>query len=1027
MYSNPSLTISQTQPSTLEIHTGRTPHIRSHPSSGKGYSGLEIAPNSHDLFRRECLTASGISPALYDIAIEFVEDRGFWEVHQRLNLPVATQWIHHKPHNFGLTAFFINEDGTDWQAKPETPLTDKNGKAQKYQAPKGAGSTAYRPPIDRSTRQAIADRYGCETPPTGESFWDWVESHPELPIVITEGGKKALSLLSHGIIAIALYGINGGYRVKDTQTGLALLKPELIATLAPFIAPGRTITLAFDQDSNAATREKVDRALAKFSTILESQGSTVLIAQWNRDDGKGVDDLIVTAGINAWETASSEAIPAAQYRIQRQLSQQVRRKPDLNIGDREFSEVADQLPKTGLLILHGGKGTGKSEAIGSVLGNQSWLSSTPLISLGRDQAASWGGVFINDGDIAGTQLLKDGSPVNGASVCIPSLLKVQRIQPHTLIIDETTAHLEFLLNSPLANKQGIRPLLLTEHDRQMRSASLVILADADLTQEAIEYYEAKTGQRAFLVRSERQALTYETNVLDCTQNKAIASLHQRFDALEPDKLIYLNTDSKAFADGLAKSLEIGGIKSLLITSDTSGGELEKAFLSSKGNLIPSLISQGIRVIISSPTIAQGFSIQNHTDRIDSVWGFYKGGSIAAHTIAQSLDRVRADVPRFVNVSKKGSAYSKLSKAQSVNTFLKEFRQTSTAAARLARLQLHPEAAAKSDAIDWQSDNLKMLASLEVRRNRGMGALRDTVIALLRHEGKKVQLITPLITKAEAQAAGRSIKVASQAIKQAHADAVAQSIDLTETEADRLSNQTEALTPEQVLSMEKFFLSQFYRTGVDTDLVLFDRNGMTQREIKALERVLNPQLATDRTARTINQNPESPQDWDKATLKIWLFAMTGFNDLVKAIVSGEIKNLTSEIIAPIAQVVRSHPQEFRVAFGFTQLDKISDQQIIGQMLSVVGIRTKRNKRKGFYSIQSDRLAVLLTIIDRRQQIDPPLSKLDLNSQGWTVSNPIESHPFSPQTDPSQRQDTADPPDRTEERDRTINLLPVEKVA
>ncbi len=987
---------------------------------GKGYS-------THNLFRDECLSGSGIHPDLFAGSIEFVEDSGFWEVHQRLNLPVATQWIHHKPHDFGITAFFKNEDGTDWQAKPETPITDKNGKAQKYQAPKGAGSTAYLPPVGRLTRRAIAQRYGCDVPPPGISFWTWLESHPEVPIVITEGGKKALSLLSNGIIAIALYGINGGYRVKDPGTGLDLLKPEIIATLAPFTVPGRSITLAFDQDSAAATREKVDRALGKFSTILEKKGCTVTIAQWDRHDGKGVDDLIVNQGISAWETAQTEAIPAAQYRIQRQLSQEVKRKPDLNIGNREFSEVVDQLPKEGLIVLYGGKGTGKSKAIGAMLGNNSWLSSTTLISLGRDQAASWGGVFINDGDAIGTQLLKDGSPVNGASVCIPSLFKVQRIQPHTVIIDETTAHLNFLLTSRLANKDGMRRLLIGEHHRQIQSAKQVILADADATEEAIRYYELLTGKRAFLVRSERQALTYEANVLDCTQNQAIASLHQRFDALEAGKLIYINTDSKAFADSLTKVLEQSNIKSLLITSDTSGGELEKTFLGSKGNLIPSLISQGIQVIISSPTIAQGFSIQNHTDRIDSVWGFYKGGSIDAHSIAQSLDRVRADVPRFVNISKKGMAYSKLSKAQSVNTFLKEFRQTSTVAAQLARQSLTPDATAKSDAIDWQNQNLKMLASLEVRRNQGMGALRDTLIALLRNEGKRVQLIKPLITKAEAQAAGRSLRVASQAIKQAHADAVAQAIDLTEIEADRLSNQTDPLTPEQVLSMEKFFLSQFYRTGVDTALVLFDRNGTTQQKIKALEQVLTSELATARTARTINQNPESPQDWNKAAVRNWLAEITGFNDLVKAIVSGEIENLTSEVIRPIVESIRSHPEEFRIAYGFTKLDTISDQQIIGQMLSTVGVKTKRHKRKRFYSIDKDRLDLFLRIIDRRKQTDPPLSKLDLNPDGWTNSNPIENPSSSPQTAPLYMRETADPPDPIEAKDQNIKLSTVEKAA
>ena len=1027
MYSNPSLKPNSQQPSIPEIHIGQTSDVRSIPTSDKGHSQFTTSPNPHHQFREECLTESGIHPDLFAGSIDFVEDSGFWEVHQRLNLPVATQWTHHKPHDFGPTAFFKNEDGTDWQAKPATPITDKNGKAQKYQAPKGNGSTAFLPPIDHSTRRAIAAHYDCEVPPSGESFWDWVATHPELPIVITEGGKKSLSLLSHGVIAIALYGINGGYRVKDPATGLDLLKPEIIATLARFTVPGRSVTLAFDQDIAIATREKVSRALTKFSTILENQGCTVTIAQWDRRDGKGIDDLIVNQGISAWETAQAEAIPAPQYRIQRQISQQVQRKPDLNIGDREFSEALSKIPQTGLVVLWGGKGSGKSEAIGALKGDRSWLSSTPLVSLGRDQAESWGGCFINDGDLVGNHILKDGSPVNGASVCIPSLLKVQRIQPDVFIVDEATAHLKFLLSSSLANKQGMRPLLIAQHHRHVQGSNLVIVADADLTEETITYYEEITGQRAYLVKSERQALTYEATILDGTQNQAIAALQKHLNGLEAGKLIYLNTDSKALADTFAEILEQQNIKSLLITSETSGGETQKAFLNSKGLLIPSLLSDGIQVIISSPTIAQGFSIKHHTDQIDYVWGFYKGGSIDAHTIAQSLDRVRANIPRFISISKKGMAYSKLSKAQSVNAFLKEVKQLSTATARLTRLSLTPEAVAKTEAIDWQNQNLKMLASLEVRRNRGMGALRDTVIALLRHEGKRIQIIKPDVSQSETRAAAAAIKASSQAIKQAHADAVAQSIDLTDSEADRLSKQTDPLTPEQVLSMEKFFLSQFYRTGVDTDLVLFDRNGATQREIKALEQVLTPQLATDRTARTINQNPESPQDWDKAAVRNWLAEQTGFNDLVRSIASGEIENLTSEVISPIAASVRSHPEEFRIAFGFTKLDTISDQQIIGQMLSTPGVKTIRHKRKGYYSVDTARLALFLRIIDRRKETSPPLSKLDLNPDGWTNSNPIETQSFSPQKNPEYQRDTADPPDPIESRDQNIKASAVEKAA
>jgi hypothetical protein len=948
----------------------------------------------HSRFQAECLTASSISLNVYSTGIDFLEDTRDWEVQEALGFDISRFWQSKRPHNFGAMACFRNEDGSLWQGKPEHPTQDSTGKLNKYIAPKGQGSRAYLPALPPALHQSIGA-------PLDASFWDWIAANPDQPVIITEGGKKSLAALSLGYTALSLYGISAGVSKYETVGGerLRKLTPSLIPDLQRFAVPGRRFILAFDQDAAATTRRKVNAAQADLSFWLEQSGCEVQIAIWDGQNGtaKGLDDLITSQGATAWHEAYAHAIPAPQWRIQQDLSNQVKRQPDLTIGNQEFSEALDKIPTTGLVILSGGKGSGKSKAIGAMIQGQSWLSSTPLISLGRDQAEGWDGVFLNDGDIIGNQLLRDGAPVNGASVCIPSLLKVQRINPYALIVDETTTHLGFLLNSPLANKGGIRPLLISEHHRQAQAAELVILADADLTEETIAYYEALTGNQAFLVKSTRQTLTYEATILEGTQNEAIAALQRRLSTLEPGKLIYLNTDSKGLADRLEKLLDGMGYKSLLITSETSGGEAQKRFLGSKGTEIMALVSQNIQAVISSPTIAQGFSIEHHTDCIDSVWGFYKGVSIPAQGIAQSLDRVRsAQVPRFVSLSKKGTAFSKLSQAQSVSTFLKEFRQVQTATARLVRHLLSPETVLATDKTDWQNKNLSMLASLEVRRNRGMKALRETVIALLCQEGKQVQVLKPMVTKAEARAAGQALKAGAQAIQQAHAQAVAVAASLTETEAAHLSNQTEALTPDQVLSLEKYYLSQFYRCDVDTDLVGFDRNSSTRREVRNLERILNPQLATDQTAATINQNPNSPQDWSKAAVQDWLGQTSGANELIRRIVTGGVETLTSDITAPIAQFIRAHQQEFRMGFGFTKLGQVSDQQIIGQLLSRVGIRTKRNRRKGTYTVQKPRLEALLEIIERRRKADPPPEIKETNQTGWIGDRPNETGLSSPQS-------------------------------
>jgi Domain of unknown function (DUF3854) len=955
-------------------------------------------------FEAEFIHGSGIAPTLYATTVRVVGDleadaQGNAEtpIHEALN------WQYTR---FGqsanvslLAALLLNEDGSCWQAKLAKPKQDKKtGKTRKYETPVGQGSRAFLPLVPSDIRQQLECRYDVAFPTDG-SFWDFIEAHPETPIVLTEGGKKSLAALSQSYVTIALYGINSGVSKFETIGGerIRRLKPELIPDLQRFAVPGRKFILAFDQDVAIQTRHKVEGALADLSWHLEQVGAVVTIASWDGKDGrcKGLDDLIVNAGTEAWVSAYDQAIPASEWRIGRQLAAQVKRQPDLLIGDREFSAVVNQLPQTGVVAFYGGKGTGKSEAISLMLGERDWLSFTPLVSLGRDQAESWGGVFINDGDQMGAQILKDGQPVQGASVCIPSLLKVGRVEGEILILDELTATLEFLLGSKLANKEGLRPLLLAEFVRRVQAAALVILADADLTEEAISYIEAIRGERAYLVRSDRKALTYPANLMNGTQNQAIASLLERVEALPEDQLIYLNSDSKALAESLATMLEKIGVKSLLITSDTSGGDLETDFLASKGTAIPNLIRMGIKAIITSPTVTQGFSIKSHTDLIDSVWGFYRGGSITVHAMAQALDRVRSnEVPRFVHVAKKGSAYSKLSKAQTMTVFMKEFKQISTASARLVRHSLTPEAIAASDNIDWQSNNLKMLASLEVRRNRGMMALRDTLVALLRQEGKAVFMMTPSVTADEARSAGNALKAAKQQVNLIHAQAVAKAIPIDAVEAKRLSTQTTALTPEQVLSLEQWHLAQFYRlesSDVTVDRVIYDRGGRTRTQIRNLERLLDGSLALAVTAQSINNNAANPQDWDRAALYDWFMIQAGVDRLVQSIKTGEISVIDVQVAAPIAAFVRAHPTEYRLATGIKNLGKTADQQIVGQFLDHNGIRTRRNSRQGTYRVEyagPNGVDLMLSIIERRKQtVTPPLEQ-QVNDRGCHASESLK---------------------------------------
>ncbi len=261
--------------------------------------------------RNECVTGSGIDPELFQSAIAIVSDievsggnDAEAPIHEALGWKY-TRFTHQAKEGL-FAALFENTDGSCWQAKLSTPIFDKvKQKERKYETPIGNGLRAYLPRISANICKKIADRYGLEVPES-HNFWAWVKANPELVIVITEGAKKALSLLSRGYIAIALYGCNGGVLTKDAL-GEKLANPQLIPELEEFAQDDRAFILAFDQDEKPATKRIVGAAVKKLKQCLLAAGCASVVARW-KGSAKGVDDLIVMNGGEAWDASYAEAI-----------------------------------------------------------------------------------------------------------------------------------------------------------------------------------------------------------------------------------------------------------------------------------------------------------------------------------------------------------------------------------------------------------------------------------------------------------------------------------------------------------------------------------------------------------------------------------------------------------------------------------------------------------------------------------------------------------------------------------------------
>nr|WP_254446674.1 DUF3854 domain-containing protein [Dolichospermum sp. UHCC 0259] len=118
------------------------------------------------------------------------------------------------------------------------------------------------------------------------SFWEWVVMHPEIPIILCEGEKKAASLLSQGFVAIALPGIwSGRIGKKDFDERL---HPDIM----PLAQPGRKFIILFDYETKSKTRWSIFQATLRTGKTIEAVGCTCEVALLPGPE-KGVDDFIV--------------------------------------------------------------------------------------------------------------------------------------------------------------------------------------------------------------------------------------------------------------------------------------------------------------------------------------------------------------------------------------------------------------------------------------------------------------------------------------------------------------------------------------------------------------------------------------------------------------------------------------------------------------------------------------------------------------------------------------------------------------
>lgn len=544
--------------------------------------------------------------------------------------------------------------------KPRKPRLDfERQRPIKYETPGKAEALPILPFVDDETAANIYQRYGAK-PQKQESFWQVVK-RCQLPIAITEGVKKALALVAHGLPAIAIRGITQWHKKGSN---------ELHQALADFATPKRAIYIVFDQDSKASTRRDVKRQVLNLATALESQACKPSILVWDSKLGKGIDDCLFAQGAaaQAWfQDRLTNALTLAVFRRDERLTRALAVIEQLNqlsypVERATTGEYLPELPalqQGAIHVLPASMNAGKTTRIG-----QDWVQSaiaqgwnvlvlSPLNSLGQQTANDWNLPHIHTyGTNADQQqaLGADISASHGVVMCPDSLHRLPvwfAERPMLLVLDEANQVAEHITEG---NTLGSRWADILERfalaTRHASATGAIVLAEDGIPDRAVAFIKTVSDADTVRVFShKKQGIPWQ-----CTVYRGQASgFRARFlqAVRQGQRLVYVTTsqlEAKRMHRAIAK--DSPSAKTERIDSETNQGGRFTAFFESPDTWLE---ANQPDVLILSPSAKSGVSIQGSTAieaaYFKAVWGYFP--TLTTDTHAQLLGRFRPPVPRVV--------------------------------------------------------------------------------------------------------------------------------------------------------------------------------------------------------------------------------------------------------------------------------------------------------------------------------------------------------------------------------------------
>ncbi|BDA76493.1 hypothetical protein CAL7716_106590 (plasmid) [Calothrix sp. PCC 7716] len=839
----------------------------------------------------------------------------------------------------------------------------------------------------------LQDKYPPSHTPT-LSFWEWVILHPEIPIILCEGEKKAACLLSLGFVAIALPGIWGG------RVGKQDFDERLHPDLLPLAQKGRKFIILFDHDTKLSTRWSVHQATLRTGETIEAVGGKCEVALLPGPE-KGVDDFVFNRGAKANELLTAiinDAKTLKDYQrsffLGRHRGLSNKYPADIRVNVKYLSDAV-RLPDAGLVVIASDMGTGKTELLAK------WRLSHPearflnnghRVNLLKNLAERLKTEMYSDlgyGDLAKTKAL---------SITIDSLhkLNTDALTYGCVFIDEACQYLTHLLHSKTCKEHRAQILEVLEYI--VYNAPLVVIADAHMDDVTVNFFRAMRPKREkpLIIVNDwknggRPVFWYEGNNSSAIVAQISASL------MTGEKIMVVS-DSKRFIKNLEKSLsmplrvseeESKGTEELLnnnplvreaseaseaplriwaIHSENSGSEENVAFIKDITNAVTSLDA-----LLTSPSLGTGVDIPNY--HFDAVFGVFHGVSQTATECVQQLYRYRPKVPIDVWVAPRPPFGYKDTNATKIKERL---LQTNEMTAFL--LKIDRETGKRGAEKDWALD---AYCQIQAKRHQSINNLRADLRNLLTEMGNTIM---PMGAEDDSQAKER-LKAAAKALDAAYCAAVTKAKDISQSQY-RQRQSKDYLKPEEVFECEKFRIKDAYGMEVTEELVAKDKGGKLHRDIAALEAVILEPEGTITDPRTGKTYPLPPAivtekdrqerlhlplciDWGNYSPKWLARFILGLPKILKRLIDGEEITAADPDLVQMTKIATHAAAHVKAILGFTVPPDCEPIWLLGTLLEQLGLKLvdhkvgSRGKQVKHISLSKEEFDFALAVIKHRE--------------------------------------------------------------